>query len=115
MHDVRRVSQPEERTPIQVAPPSVHRLKSISVIGGFLDGLRLELADGLNCLIGARGTGKTTALELVRYAMDELPANPAERRRIESLVKENLNGGQVEVEIETREGLSLVTSTSGLP
>ena len=49
-----------------------HRLLSLEVIGGFLDGEKFELKDGLNCVIGARGTGKTTVLELVRYAMDAL-------------------------------------------
>ena len=45
-----------------------HRLRFLSVIGGFLDGQTFEFSAGLNCLIGARGTGKTTALELIRYA-----------------------------------------------
>lgn len=88
-----------------------HRLKSIAVIGGFLDGARLDLADGLNCVIGARGTGKTTALELVRYAMDALhsaDADAADRRRTESLVQRNLAGGQIELEIETKEGLAYI-------
>lgn len=37
-----------------------HQLKSLTIIGGFLDGVRIDLATGLNCIIGARGTGKTT-------------------------------------------------------
>jgi len=32
-----------------------HRLQSVSVVGGFLDGQRFDLSDGLNCIIGARG------------------------------------------------------------
>jgi hypothetical protein len=92
-----------------------HRIRSISVIGGFLDGARFELTDGLNCFIGARGTGKTTALEFVRYALDSLPRRedqPMERRRIESLVERNLAGGRVEVLIETKDGLSYIISRS---
>ena len=50
-----------------------HRLRSISVTGGFLDRAQFDLCDGLNCLIGPRGTGKTTALEFVRYALDAFP------------------------------------------
>lgn len=90
-----------------------HRIRSIAVIGGFLDGARFELDDGLNCFIGARGTGKTTALEFVRYALDCLPGRddqPAERRRIEALVERNLAGGRVEVVIETRDGVRFTVS-----
>jgi len=95
--------------------PNSHRIRSIAVIGGFLDGAHFELADGLNCFIGARGTGKTTALEFVRYALDSLPGRdeqPAERRRIESLVERNLAGGRVEVTIETKDGLTYIISRS---
>lgn len=82
------------------------RLLSIRITGGFLDGAKFDLAEGLNCLIGARGTGKTTVLELVRYALDALPAaNNTERLRIENLVKANLGDGAVELTVETRDGL----------
>ncbi len=89
-----------------------HRLKSVSIIGGFLDGQTFDLADGLNCVIGARGTGKTTVLELVRYAMDAMPADPAAQKRIESLVETNLAGGRVQVGVRTKDGLSYVVSRS---
>ena len=83
------------------------RLRSIHITGGFLDGAVFDLADGLNCLIGARGTGKTSVLELVRYALDALPAaNDPERQRIENLVKANLGDGTVELLVETRDGLT---------
>jgi DNA repair ATPase RecN len=90
-----------------------HRIRSIEIIGGFLDGARLDFTEGLNCLIGARGAGKTTVIELIRYALDCLPARetqPAERRRIESLVERNLAGGRIRVEIETNEGLAYTVS-----
>jgi len=92
---------------------SFHRIKALAIIGGFLDGLRITFADGLNCIIGARGTGKTTILEFVRYAMDALPkgdASPAARRRIEGLVSKNLDGGRVELEVETMDGLTYIIS-----
>jgi energy-coupling factor transporter ATP-binding protein EcfA2 len=38
------------------------------VEGGFLNGLDLRLQPGLNVLIGARGTGKTSIIEVIRYA-----------------------------------------------
>ena len=92
-----------------------HRIRSVSVIGGFLDGVRLEFADGLNCIIGGRGTGKTTILEFVRFAFDALPSrdvDPDERRRIEGLVEQNLGGGRVQVAFQTRNGLTCIVSRS---
>ena len=89
-----------------------HRLQSVSVVGGFLDGQRFDLSDGLNCIIGARGTGKTTVLEFVRYAMDALPTDGAARKRVESLVEQNLAGGRVEVAIRTKDGLSYIVNRS---
>jgi len=87
--------------------PGTQRLRSVRITGGFLDGSKFDLADGLNCLIGARGTGKTTVLELVRYALDALPSTAdAERQRIETLLEANLGSGTVELTIETREGLT---------
>ena len=50
-----------------------HRIRWLSVVGGFLDGTKIEFAPGLNCIIGARGTGKTTALEFIRFALDAMP------------------------------------------
>ena len=96
-----------------VIPVKFHRLRFLSVIGGFLDGQTFDFSSGLNCFIGARGTGKTTVLELARYALDMLPScdsNPIERRRIESLMKHNLAGGCVRLGIETKDGLVYVIS-----
>lgn len=41
----------------------------IQVEEGFLDGLDLTLMPGLVTLIGARGTGKTSVIELIRFAL----------------------------------------------
>lgn len=91
---------------------SKHAITSISFHGGFLDGQRFKAADGLNCVIGARGTGKTTVLEFVRYAFGRMPEDAAARKRIESLVQGNLRGGRVQVGVRTKEGLSYVVSRS---
>jgi DNA repair ATPase RecN len=89
-----------------------HRLKSVSVIGGFLNSQQFDLSHGLNCIIGARGTGKTTILELVRYTMGAMPTDRADWKRIESLVDQNLSGGRVEVAVDTKDGFSYVISRS---
>ena len=85
-------------------------LLSVAAVGGFFDGARFEFCSGLNCIIGNRGTGKTTALELVRYALDDLGSDPKRRRRVDALVQQNLGGGRVELEIETVDGIRYTIS-----
>jgi PHP family Zn ribbon phosphoesterase len=46
------------------------RLLAVSWEGDFLDGVRFPLNTELNCLIGGRGTGKSTIIESIRYAFD---------------------------------------------
>jgi PHP family Zn ribbon phosphoesterase len=46
------------------------RLLGIRWDGGFLDGIGLPINLDLNCLIGGKGTGKSTVIETVRYAFD---------------------------------------------
>ena len=45
-------------------------IEEVSIEGGFLNGMRIELNPNLNCVIGGRGTGKSCMLELLRYAFD---------------------------------------------
>jgi ABC-type uncharacterized transport system ATPase subunit len=83
-----------------------HRIKRVTVTGGFLDGLDVTFGDGLNCIIGPRGSGKTTLLELIRFGLDDMPGRDGDplRTRIESIIASNLNGGRVELEVETKDG-----------
>ena len=62
-----------------------HRILSIEVAGGFLDGTRLEFSDGLNCIIGGRGTGKTTVLEFIRYILGMMPDVADSRPRAKAI------------------------------
>lgn len=38
---------------IPVSKDGLHRLRSVSLVSGFLDGQRFDLSDGLNCIVGA--------------------------------------------------------------
>lgn len=82
-----------------------HVVVKLGVSGGFLGGTELEFVDGLNCLIGGRGTGKTTALELLRFGLGLLPdprVHPQRRKYIDGLVKSNLASGKVTVTLRTK-------------
>lgn len=55
------------------------KISRLRITGGFLEGLDLRFNDGLNVLIGGRGAGKTTVLELMRFA---LSLQFADKRRL---------------------------------
>ena len=86
------------------------KLVKLRIIGGFLDGFDFNFSEKLNCIIGARGTGKTTVLEFVRYALDMMPADPKRRRDLVSLVESNLIGGRIELTLETSTGIRYIIS-----
>lgn len=44
-------------------------IDSIRVEGGTLDGFQQNLSSGLNVLIGGRGTGKSSVIELIRFCL----------------------------------------------
>ncbi len=98
------VATVEEQADTETFPASHHRILSLSVTGGFLDGLRLDLADGLNCIIGGRGTGKTTVLEFIRFLL--CSDDPRERSKAsKDVIDENLKSGKVVLNIETQSGI----------
>ncbi len=88
-----------------------HKLRRLRVYGGFLDKLDITFVDGLCCVIGGRGSGKTTVLEFIRHALDRAPkaAGPGSKQaddRFKSLLAANLGAsGCVELEFESQEGL----------
>lgn len=89
-------------------------IKAIRVVGGFLDGAEIDLSAGLNCIIGGRGTGKTTVLELVRFVFARPTAPDIEggSKQVESLLAHNLGGGRVEATVATRDGVEFVVTRS---
>jgi energy-coupling factor transporter ATP-binding protein EcfA2 len=54
---------------IATLPVSVPRILGVHITGGFLDGQTYRFSDNLNCFIGGRGAGKSTALRTVAYAL----------------------------------------------
>jgi len=74
-------------------------IKSMRCIGGKLDGQTLYPSPELNTLIGIRGSGKSSVLEVLRYALNIEPAKPDYEYKNE-LVKSVLgSGGQVELDV----------------
>ena len=59
---------------LETHEPSWPRFTSIAIDGGFHSDLQVDLAPGLNAIIGGKGTGKSTLIEIMRYAIDAQPA-----------------------------------------
>lgn len=92
-----------------------HVVMRLDVIGGFLADVQLDFADGLNCLIGGRGAGKTTALEFLRYGLGLMPdakTNSQRYRAIDGLVKANLGSGRLSIELRTKTGMKYTAGRS---
>lgn len=52
-----------------VLPLSYPRVQRAAFTGGFLDGVTLDFSSNLTCIIGGRGSGKSTALLAIRAAL----------------------------------------------
>ncbi|MCD9474226.1 AAA family ATPase [Photobacterium phosphoreum] len=70
-------------------------IEKVQVEGGFLDGMSLELENGLNTVIGARGTGKSTFIELIRYCLNIKGHTSESHAKSLSHAKSVLKDGQV--------------------
>ncbi|WP_054701368.1 AAA family ATPase [Desulfosarcina cetonica] len=49
-------------------PRAIPRVHGLAITGGFLHQEMIHFSDNLNCLIGGRGTGKSTAIRAIAYA-----------------------------------------------
>jgi chromosome segregation ATPase len=74
-------------------------IERIQVEDGFLDGLDLHFKPGLNTLIGARGTGKTSVIELIRFCFGISGHTAESTRRSREHALSILGDGQVVVTV----------------
>jgi PHP family Zn ribbon phosphoesterase len=68
-------------------------IEGVRVEGGFLSGLDLGLNPNLNCVIGGRGTGKSTLLELIRHAFDAEPKTETNVRQAQGILENTFPPG----------------------
>ena len=77
----------------------VGKIVSMKVSGGYLDGLHVDFSDHLNTVIGGRGTGKSTLLECIRYALDFPPKGKQALKIHNDIIEENLGKSAGKVEL----------------
>jgi PHP family Zn ribbon phosphoesterase len=68
------------RQPHEYAEHVVPCITGLSVKGGFLDGAQVSFHTGLNCILGAKGTGKSLLVEFLRFVLDQPPTNAEIRK-----------------------------------
>ena len=88
------------------------RVDRVQIEEGFLDGLDVSFASGLNVIIGERGTGKTSLIELVRFCLGVQGYTSASAKGGLDHAYSVLGSGQVTVTLSDGEQKILVMRTA---
>ena len=83
-------------------------IKRLCVYGGFLSGLVVDFAAGLNCIIGEKGVGKTSIIEFIRYVLNLFAdgLDSQAKKQHKAFILGNLGGGRIELEVKTGDGMT---------
>lgn len=86
---------PDSRIRLHSAPHPEPHAEFIAMAweGGFLDGTRLHFNGNLNVLVGGRGTGKSTVIESLRYALAIDPIGEEANKAHQGVLKHVLKSG----------------------
>lgn len=89
---------------LETPNPAHSRMSGIHVVGEFIKDEWIAFNDGMNCLIGCKGSGKTSLLECLRFVLDvEIPSD--KRDTVTKHVKHILGtSGYVECLIRREDG-----------
>ena len=87
-------------------------IERIQIEEGFLDGLDVSFTRGLNVIIGERGTGKTSLIELIRFSLGVEGYTAASTKRSRDHALSVLGSGQVTVTLSDGDRQVLVTRTA---
>lgn len=92
---------PESRVRLshEVNPTYFSRIEKIVIKRGYLEDLELVLSPNLNAVVGGRGTGKSTLIEAIRYALQLTPANKDTRRAHDGIIDANFAKEKAGIEI----------------
>ena len=88
------------------------QIDRVQIEEGFLDGLDVSFASGLNVIVGERGTGKTSLIELVRFCFGVQGYTSDSAKRSLDHARSILGSGQVTVTLSDGEQKILVTRTA---
>lgn len=86
---------PDSRVRLASDPLPVDHTEFLAVTweGGFLDGAAIHFSENLNAFVGGRGTGKSTAIESIRYVLGKTPFGEQATQQHKDFVKHVLRNG----------------------
>lgn len=95
---------PESRVRLNsdVSETYYSRIEELKVTGGYLDGVQIDFSEHLNAIIGGRGTGKSTLIECMRYALGVRPIGKNAQKQHDEIVRENLGSSRARLELVIR-------------
>lgn len=98
------------------SPSRPNSIIGMWITGGFLDGQIFRFNENVTCLIGDTGTGKSLALELLRFGLAQQTAVGKIKQEVDALLQDQLGlMGTVHV-LLTKDGMDyLVERTWGVP
>lgn len=89
------LADPEARIKIEEPlPHSISKIIGLGIDGGFLDKTVIRFADNLNVFFGGRGTGKSTAVRALAFALDRDSVSEGNLFQNVSVFCEDANGVQ---------------------
>jgi len=78
------------------------KILSLTITGSdFYSDLNINFSEKLNCIMGGRGTGKTTLLYFIKAALENEAEN---NKNVYSILKDNLNEGKIIVKYQASNG-----------
>ena len=98
------------------SPTVSYSILGMWVTRGFLDGQKMRFNDNVSCFIGDTGSGKSVAIELIRFGLDQQASVVKIQKEIESLLEQQLGHlGTVHILIAKGDTHYLVERTWGKP
>ncbi len=111
LRDALKFPETRIRFPSDLPTPPSPRLLGLEIIGdsnSLFENERIAFAENLNCLIGPRGSGKSTIVEALRYVfgynrtLKELDSTNKLSERIRDMQRVNLSGSLIRVVYQTQ-------------
>lgn len=97
-----RIIQDYEEDKIKYSHPVI---KTLSISNGFLENQRFDFHAGMTSIIGGTGTGKSLAIEFIRFAFDLEPSGPILSDHKEKLLKQLGLNGEIKLVFQDNSGV----------